>query len=247
MLAPNGKISNLSDEQWRIVRTAEFKREFGDWEIVANMNAINEMSPINVEIKNYAENDAFKLYKQQLPVSRDGYEIKFFNSSFKKIYKENGLFVLVVPYLSEILKSSVLAYFEKDCMGSRVRPDGTVHKQHRNIAIYNNYIGKVKIGNRIYYVRFTVAVENAGLAGMHSCFVSNIELYEKSAAKLYSTFSPSEENASTPAPTRARLVFDRKVDTKLRDFFDLANEISEKIKGKVDSNGEPLSQYIYEK
>ena len=247
MLAPNGKISNLNDEQWRIVRTAEFKRKFGDWEIVSRMNAINEMMPITVEIKNYGEKEAFMLYKQLIPVKRDSFEIKFFKSSFKKIYKENGLFVLVVPYLSEILKSSVLAYSEKDCMVGVFRPDGTAHKQHRNIALYNNYIGKVNIGNRKYYVRFTVAVENVGLAGMHSCFVSNIELYEKSAAKLNSTFYHSEENASTPAPTRARLVFDRKVDTKLRDFFDMANEISEKIKDKVDCNGEPLSKYVTEK
>ncbi|MBR5982987.1 MAG: hypothetical protein IK025_04610 [Bacteroidales bacterium] len=246
MLAPNGKISNLTDEQWRIVRTAEFKREFGDWEIVSIMNVIKEMIPITVEVKNYGEKEAFMLYKQLIPVKRDGFEIKFFKSSFKKIYKENGLFVLVVPYLSEILKASVLAYSEIDCKAGVFRPDGTMHKQHRNIAFYNNYIGKVSIGNRRYYVRFTVAVENVGLAGMHSCFVSNIELYEKSAAKLNSTFYPSEENASTPAPTRARLVFDRKVDTKLQDFFDMAKKFSAKIKGKVDSNGEPLPKYITE-
>ena len=31
-LAPNGKPSNLNDEQYRIVRTPEFKKWFGDWE-----------------------------------------------------------------------------------------------------------------------------------------------------------------------------------------------------------------------
>ena len=31
-LAPNGKPSNLNDEQYKLVRTPEFKAWFGDWE-----------------------------------------------------------------------------------------------------------------------------------------------------------------------------------------------------------------------
>ena len=88
--------------------------------------------------------------------------------------------------------------------------------------------------------------------GTHSFFVTNIALYEPLgfvATDNYSDESDqqwlhSEENALLPITTRARLVFDRKVDTKLQDFFDMANEISEKIKGKVDRNGETLPKYI---
>ena len=32
LLAPNGEPSNLTPEQWRLVRSPEFKRWFGDWE-----------------------------------------------------------------------------------------------------------------------------------------------------------------------------------------------------------------------
>lgn len=32
LLAPNGKPSNLNEQQWHLVRTPEFKRWFGDWE-----------------------------------------------------------------------------------------------------------------------------------------------------------------------------------------------------------------------
>ena len=32
LLAPNGKVSNLSTQQWHLVRTPEFKAWFGDWE-----------------------------------------------------------------------------------------------------------------------------------------------------------------------------------------------------------------------
>ena len=32
LLAPNGKPSNLTPEQYKLVRTPEFKAWFGDWE-----------------------------------------------------------------------------------------------------------------------------------------------------------------------------------------------------------------------
>lgn len=32
LLAPNGLVSNLSEEEWKIVRTPSFKKWFGDWE-----------------------------------------------------------------------------------------------------------------------------------------------------------------------------------------------------------------------
>ena len=254
MLAPNGKISNLSDEQWRIVRTAGFKREFGDWEIVARAEAIMRLLPIDVDIRNYSKDQLFQIYKVLPNVMKDDESIIFFHSAFKKTYKENGLFALLVPQLNVILEKSVFLYSTPDSMAGLARPDGTIHKSHPNIIEYSNYIGKAKVGNSIYYVNFTVAKQKEQ-CGTHSFFVTNIALYEPLgfvATDNYSDESDqqwlhSEENASTPAPTRARLVFDRKVDTKLRDFFDLANEISEKIKDKLDSNGEPLPQYINEK
>jgi GNAT superfamily N-acetyltransferase len=36
LLAPNGKTSNLTPEQWHLVRTPEFKAWFGDWEALEN-------------------------------------------------------------------------------------------------------------------------------------------------------------------------------------------------------------------
>ena len=106
------------------------------------------------------------------------------------------------------------------------------------------------VGKSIYFVNFTVAKQKEQ-CGTHSFFVTNIALYEPYrfvATDNYSDESdhkwfPLEENAST----RARLVFNRKVDTKLLDFFDMAKENFEKVRGKVDRNGEPLPQYITEK
>ena len=32
LLAPNGKVSNLNERQWKVVRTPLFQEWFGDWE-----------------------------------------------------------------------------------------------------------------------------------------------------------------------------------------------------------------------
>ena len=37
LIAPNGKVSNLTHEQWHLVRTPEFKAWFGDWERLATL------------------------------------------------------------------------------------------------------------------------------------------------------------------------------------------------------------------
>jgi hypothetical protein len=48
LLAPNGKPSNLTPEQYKLVRTPAFKEWFGDWEklILTKINdsAIDEVS-----------------------------------------------------------------------------------------------------------------------------------------------------------------------------------------------------------
>ena len=40
LLAPNGKPSNLTAEQYKLVRTPEFKKWFGDWEDKPNDNML---------------------------------------------------------------------------------------------------------------------------------------------------------------------------------------------------------------
>ena len=62
-MAPNGKISNLSNEEWRMVRSVEFKKNFGDWEIVARVEAIWNLSPVEIEIRNHSKENLFKIFK----------------------------------------------------------------------------------------------------------------------------------------------------------------------------------------
>jgi hypothetical protein len=55
LLAPNGKPSNLTPEQWHLVRTPEFKAWFGDWEALENAKT-RDKGMDEVTLKNLASN-----------------------------------------------------------------------------------------------------------------------------------------------------------------------------------------------
>lgn len=166
-------------------------------------------------------------------VEKDGRLVEFYRSAFKKIYKEGGLFGQIVPVLDDVLDNSVLAYSEADKLGGMVRPDGTIHKEHPNVDSFDNYVGKVNIGGKEYYVRTTVKCE-IGQAGTHSFFVSDVSLYEKDAPRLTLPNFPSgesymersinpTESRTIPITSRGTTDFNGVVDAKLRQFFERAN------------------------
>lgn len=114
-----------------------------------------------------------------------------------------------------------------------VRPDGTIHKEHPNVDSFDNYVGKVNIGGKEYYVRTTVKRE-IGQAGTHSFFVSDVSLYEKDAPRLTLPNFPSgesymersinpTESRTIPITSRGTTDFNGVVDAKLRQFFERAN------------------------
>ena len=51
MKAPNGKRTNLTEEQWVRVRTPNFKRWFGDWEMLAEAYPEHEIFDIDEAYK----------------------------------------------------------------------------------------------------------------------------------------------------------------------------------------------------
>ncbi|MGN0233919.1 MAG: hypothetical protein ACI4B5_05810 [Bacteroidaceae bacterium] len=225
MKAPNGKKSNLTPRQWVQVRTKAFKDWFGDWEKSVRSKRIQGLSAIGINPHSMSKEELQEVYKSLKPIQKDGHTITFYNSAFKKIYKEDGLFAKIVPQLRDVFKQSLFAYDEKDNLGGTKRKDETIHKEHKNIVRYLNYVGKVNILGKDYYVRFTVQEEVSGMVGTHSFFVSNVDIYE----------NPTESR-TIPITSRGTTDFDGIVDAKLQQFFDDAKN-SSKI---VDENGEPL-------
>jgi len=55
LLAPNGKPSNLTERQWHLVRTPEFKRFFGDWEKLA-FAKLKDSAMDDVTLKSLSKN-----------------------------------------------------------------------------------------------------------------------------------------------------------------------------------------------
>ena len=180
-------------------------------------DAIENLTPININGNTKTKEELKEDYKNLPSVNKAGNKIQFYVSAFKKIYKEGGLFGQIIPQLDKILEQSVLAYSEADNLGGTKRPDGTIHKAHPNVVSFDNYVGKVTINGKEYYVRTTVKSQRVG-AGAHSFFVTEVDVYEKSANGLSVPNFPSGERDHQ-----------RIIDAKLQQFFDYANGKANKM------------------
>lgn len=208
-------------------------RDGGEMSDGERLRAIRALEPIVVEHNDLSKDELREVYGSLPGVEKDGRLVEFYRSAFKKIYKEGGLFGQVVPVLDDVLDNSVLAYSEADKLGGMVRPDGTIHKEHPNVDSFDNYVGKVNIGGKEYYVRTTVKRE-IGQTGTHSFFVSDVSLYEKDAPRLTLPNFPSgesymersinpTESRTIPITSRGSTDFNGVLDAKLRQFFERAN------------------------
>ena len=103
LLAPNGKPSNLSTEQWHLVRTPEFKQWFGDWESLAEIRAMEErvtewLSPENLtEAKGKTREQIFAMFgNQPVPIAflPEQY-LQFFDGATgdNRVYSGKGYFL----------------------------------------------------------------------------------------------------------------------------------------------------------
>ncbi len=213
------------------IYTPEFKRWFGDWPLAARAAAIRAMAaePITTDLK-YTRSEAKDLYcKIEKAVNKaDGKTVMFYHGIFGKMYKPDGLFVRVIPQLKTLFENSLFAYSETDDRAGTARPDGTIHKELRNVVNYDNYVAKAFLNGKVYYVRFTIMNETDGKRGIHSSMVTDVSLYDETA-----------NVASVPVTHGGRLDTDGIVDTKLQDFFERAKK-SSKV---VDFDGYPLVVY----
>ena len=232
MKAPNGKATNLTEKQWAQVRTKAFKKWFGDWEKAALSNAILLQPSLPIQKHSYNKEDLKAIYNRLQPVHKGAYVIKFFTSAFNKNYRAGGLFAKIVPQLSDILEVSLLAYSEGDNLKGTVRPDGTTHKEHRNVESFDNYVTKVNIEGKDYFVRITVQKEHNGTTGTHSFFVTNVSVYNNSIS-----------GASDSTSGGARLTVDAITDAKLQKFFKDSKASYVNSSKIVDENGEPMVVY----
>ena len=204
-------MANGNGEETRLMSVDERKER---------IEQINKISPERVEDKPTTRKEARSAYAELKPVEKDGATVEFYNSAFGKAWHgEDCLFGKIIPKIREIFKSSVLAYSETDNLGGKLKPDGTIHKKHPNIKAFHNYVGKVIIGNKPYYVRFTVQEGTDAKQGTHNFFVSDISLYNNTVRNVTTDTNNTLGNTNT----------DGIVDAKLKNFFETSDGDGQKF------------------
>ncbi|MDR3118284.1 MAG: hypothetical protein LBU44_02515, partial [Mediterranea sp.] len=261
MQAPNGKATKLNERQWLQVRTEAFKQWFGDWQLANKLQSIEDLAAIGIKPHNLSNEQLYEAYKN-LGDGKNKYdnrEVRFVNDTYGKITRNKGLDVKqIIPQLKDVFNHSVPIYSEQE-----QQRDG--HKPHNNFVGYHNYLGKIEIDGKDYYVRFTVQEVNAkpqtikrGFVPneLHSTFVSDVEIYKNSAIApvpsglLTRPRQPQSgitktANNLTDAATNGAKDVSGVIDTKLQQFFEKAREARENSSKALDENGEPLVLYHY--
>ena len=89
-LAPNGKLSNLTADQWYIVRTPEFKQWFGNWDALA-FAKINDSGMDEVTLENLSKDVSKVVDENEEPLVLWHGTSKKINK-FNKRYSAQGVF-----------------------------------------------------------------------------------------------------------------------------------------------------------
>jgi hypothetical protein len=242
MKAPNGKDTKLNERQWLQVRTNGFRRWFGEWELAAKLQLIEDLAATGIKPGNYTREQLQQIYRD-IPNGEnklDNRAVSFSHSIFGKMYRnENSLFGKIVPQLKDVFDNSIPIYSEQE-------QEKEGHKSHPNLEGYHNYLGKVTVEGKEYYVRFTVqeqkivnkdAKQKEGTPNqMHNAFVSEVELYDIDAKN-------KTANNLTDAATNGAKDVSGITDAKLQHFFEKAREAENNSSKVVDENGEPLAVY----
>ena len=222
-----GRLDRTSEARIRmdnLAKAKEWEKSFGELEgnpkeakrLQEAAKSVRELSAIKSENYPTTRVDAEKAYKAigSAKNKQTGVEVTFFGSAFNKNHREGGLFEKAIPALKDAFEKSVFAFSEKDNLSGKVRKDGTIHKEHRSIRSFDNYVGKVDIEGKEYYIRYIVQMQ-PGQNGVHSQMVTNVELYD--------TKNPVSVASYRDSSLPARLDTNRIVDAKLQRFFALAS------------------------
>lgn len=227
MKAPNGKRTNLTEEQWVRVRTPNFKRWFGDWETLAVINEIKDMSAKPVKLHEALDKadikETFKSFGE-IQNERDGKKVVFPAKSAGKIHYHKGFNTgEIIRNFKSLFETSIPIISEKEIL-----KEG--HKVHGNIESYEHYINKFSANGNEYFIRFTVPVirNNKGSDNVHSSAISEVSIYKNGDSTLTLIQTPGSSSPSF-------------IDRKLSDFLNSVKP--ENVSKVVDENGEPKVVY----
>ena len=238
MKAPNGKPTNLTERQWVQVRTPAFKHWFGDWETLAEIKAVNEMSPVDIKFNEHIED---KKISQNIFASFgyvenifDGRKVRFPTWVVEKINGHKGFDTTSIYKSFDVLFKNAIPGWSENEKTEKIKEG---HKPHPNIDECHHYVSRIKDKEGTdWFVLFTVTTEKArkgeGESLVHSSFVSEVEVYKAKGADPSSILSVSNRAKSLSAPL---------ADNILSHWFNSVNPSD--VSKVVDDNGEPKVVY----
>ena len=165
--APNGMPTKLTEQQWLMVRTLDFKLQYGDWLGLNNKLALEFLDSIEAmdvakvpeyfkEKKSYEHRKekvdwAYNQIKDKSPISPIG-NIKIFKSGINdSIFEGSNIYkASLYPILDELIKNSVLLHSNIDINGKRQFVLGSKFFRNGRTGYVGIVIKEDSKGNKYY-------------------------------------------------------------------------------------------------
>lgn len=244
MQAPNGKPTNLTADQWALVRTEGFKRWFGDWELPYKTidvvrGAMNHGFANFDEARQWAKDNIVRVYgneetggKGEIEISNNAVK-KYLSGSAVNKSDSKDLHLAVLKVLPSVIRNGVIAETHADYMKdengertaeSRINPDVTIHRVY----------GAVRIGDDIYRVKVTIKEhKDANRANTpHSYEATKIELLAGTLVGANGS-NPNTNNSISAA----------KLLNGVEKSYESGKYLLDDHSKVVDENGEPKVVY----
>lgn len=219
MLAPNGKPTNLSEDQWLQVRTPNFKKWFGDWETLAEAYPENEIFDIDEAYRFARENLQGKEF-----TSKDGYTASLGRSGIDKMNSglargktaNNRLHALAFANIGKLFGNSELLEAEAPRDGDP------------NIKQYLKFYAPLFMDGEFHLIKITAKelVDD----GNRLYSLEGLDIIGKSEYRGQPRDS-KENSISADYPD------------SVKNFVKKIQEVKENVSKVVDENGEPLVVY----
>ncbi len=244
MLAPNGKPTNLTADQWALVRTEGFKKWFGDWELPYRMidvvrgNMAHGFANFD-DARQWAKDNIVRVYgneetggKGEIEISNNAVK-KYLSGSAVNKSDSKDLHLAVLKVLPSVIRNGVIAETHADYMKdengertaeSSVNPDVTIHRVY----------GAVRIGDNIYRVKVTLKKhKDANRANTpHSYEATKIELLAGTLVGANGS-NPNTNNSISAA----------NLLKGVEKSYESGKYLLDDYSKVVDENGEPMVVY----
>lgn len=184
-------------------------------ELKENFKKVVALKPVSIDSNRNItdQKEAEQIFRNLGEVTNksDGYNADFAVQSVGKLLRHKGFdYGKVFESAGELFANAQKVFSTEE-----EKKEG--HKEHPNIKAYNNYVNKISLNGKDYYIRFTTREEYPGRKNpnrkmtdnMHSCAISEIALYETKKADS-STVSGSTPGGISNQPF---------IDSRLADFF----------------------------